>query len=712
MKISRLAFAFAIAAAFVSTNTLAQSSNSDKSESSVDTEYIEEIKVYGRAEQYYFVKDSTMATKTPTDYMDLPQSVQVLNRQLFDDQAARQTTDLYRSISGVTQFSYSGITSRGFRQDQVRYDGVQGDPYGGFSIPQLFNIERVEVLKGPSGMLYGGGQPGGLINYVTKKPRFVSNHEVAVFGGADSLLGFFGDSTGSITDDTLAYRVGAFYQNVKPFRNNTDETNTLLSLGLTWAPTVTSELIFQYDYIDQDLGGHRLRGVPVDDDGNFLTDISYSPNEKTDFQRVRADVFQTIYNVEISDHFSNTTVLRYLSNERTQNYHENRGLQEDGRSMIREFRDQFRANDEVSVTTDFVYTPTWGDMQHTILIGGDYFEVDAEYQTRIGRGAPSNIPDIDIFDPVYGADPSTYLLADRPDGESVTRRSGIYLQDQVEINSQWQVIAGLRYDNFKEENIIDGTGYSDSDISPRFGVIYKPSKSTSVFLSKSSGFNPQSLSSLTADAGDLDPIGDIEPEQSSQWELGIKNRWLDEAILTTVTLYEIIKNDVTVPNPEGVLLNDGLPDVVQIGEVTSTGVELDVVGDITDNWTGTFSYAYNKAKITGGAPDSISNSVGDEFVNAPDHTLGLWTRYDLPAISSAFAIGVDYVSDRISFNSQVVKPYTVWDASWHTTLQDFDIQINIKNLFDKMYATSGFNQRNGHFPGAPRTVLLQVGKTF
>ena len=702
MKLSNLYFA--ITSTLLAEGLAAQSASKNS---------IEEVIVTGRASQFYFIEESAMATKTPTDYMDLPQSIQVLSRQLIDDQAARQTTDLYRSISGVTQFSYSGVTARGFRQDQVRYDGVQGDPYGGFSIPQLFNIERVEVLKGPTGMLYGGGQPGGLLNYVTKKPKFDSQHEVAVFTGTDNLLGVFADSTGSLnSDETLAYRVGAFHQNVEPFRNNTDETNTLVSLGLTWAITSDTRLIFQYDFVDQDLGGHRLRGVPVDDDGNFLTDISYNPNEKTDFQRVRADVFQTTLQTEITDQLSNTTVLRYLSNERTQNYHENRGLLEDGRSMIREFRDQFRANDEISLTTDFIFTTELAGMEHTLLVGGDYFDVDAEFTYRVGRGAPSNIPNIDIINPVYGSDPSTYLLVDRPDGESARQRKGLYLQDQVDLTEQWLLVAGLRYDSFEEENKIANTSYSDSDISPRFGVIYKPTENASVFLSHTNGFNPQSLSRILADEGDTDSPDRLDPEQSEQLELGVKIKWLDESILTTLTFYDIVKENVTVRNPNDLdpTPGDGIPSVVQIGEVSSKGIELDIVGDITENWTGTLSYAHNDTKITGGVPGSISNSVGDRFANAPRNTLGFWTRYDFDWMNSAFAIGVDYVSERISLSDQIVKPYTVWDASWRSEISGFDVQINIKNLFDKEYATSGFNSRNGHFPGEPRTVLLQVSK--
>ncbi len=118
------------------------------------------VDVIGRAQTLYKSEDAAVATRTDTPLALVPQSVQVLPRELIDDQAARQITDLYRSISGISFFSYAGVTLRGFRQENVLYDGLRGDPYAGFSVPQLFNIERVEVLKGPAGALYGGGEPG------------------------------------------------------------------------------------------------------------------------------------------------------------------------------------------------------------------------------------------------------------------------------------------------------------------------------------------------------------------------------------------------------------------------------------------------------------------------------------------------------------------------------------------------------------------------
>lgn len=730
--------AFSIIATLITTALQVQAEVSEIPEEEADSNI---LIIQGRAAEFYFVKESKMATKTPTDYMDLPQSVQVLSEQLIKDQAARQTTDLYRSISGVTQFSYSGITARGFRQDQVRYDGVQGDPYSGFSIPQLFNVEQVEVLKGPTGMLYGAGQPGGLLNYVTKKPQFYQQSpEIALFAGNEGLIGGNFETTGIINDnETLAYRVGGFYQNKDGFRNNTDEENALLSAGLTWLVSDYADLTFQYDHIDQDLGGNRLRGVPVDDNGNFLTGINYNANEKTDFQRLKADVFQVIANSEISTNLTNTTVFRILSNERTQQYHENAGLVGDldpaikaaslpllnllgfpaeDTAMLRQFRDQKRENNEWSLTVDFVYEASLNGLEHTMLFGADYTKVDAKSHNKFSdltrTTDPDNfedpseifnpgihVPTLDIINPVYNADSSTYKLFDRGVTEAKSTRLGIYLQDQVRINEQWIVIAGARFDKFEDKDITGELKVDDDKISPRIGVIYQPDNNMSIFANRSEGFNPQSLSSQPT-------IGDIfDPEISTQHELGIKNNWLNGDLNTTITAYDIVKEDVTVGNPaftEG----SGIAEQVQIGEVTSKGIELDIIGDITENWTGTINYAYNEAKITGGSPEDISNAIGDEFANAPDHTLGIWNRFDLPNFNSSFAFGMDYVSERISLDGQKVKAYITWDASWQTTFDRVEVQINLKNIFDKEYATGGFNKRNGHFPGEPRSILLQV----
>lgn len=145
----------------------------------------------------------------------------------------------------------------------------------------------------------------------------------------------------------------------------------------------------------------------------------------------------------------------------------------------------------------------------------------------------------------------------------------------------------------------------------------------------------------------------------------------------------------------------------------SRGAELDLLGDLTDNWVLNASYAYNDTRITDTVPGQIIDwSAGDRFPNAPKHQFGLWTRYELPFLQSSIGAGMDYVSERISMSNQRIKPYTVFDLSWQSHWQQWTLQVNVKNLFDKTYAASGFLDRTGHFPGEPRRIYARVSYSF
>src|SRR5687767_3333806 len=188
-------------------------------ESAGGSETLEEVVVTGRVQKLYRAPETTVG-KMPGDPLDIPQAVQVITTQLIEDQGARDVTDLYRNISGVSFFSYAGVTFRGFRQDGVYYDGLRGDPFIAFTVPQLFNIERVEVLKGPAGMLYGPGSPGGTINYVTKTPSDTFGGQVTAVAGNYDRRGGSAEVTGPIVADRLSGRVGLFYEDRDSFRRN------------------------------------------------------------------------------------------------------------------------------------------------------------------------------------------------------------------------------------------------------------------------------------------------------------------------------------------------------------------------------------------------------------------------------------------------------------------------------------------------------------
>ncbi|WP_294307442.1 TonB-dependent receptor plug domain-containing protein [uncultured Sphingomonas sp.] len=178
----------------------------------------EDIVVTGRAQRLYRVEMTTVG-KAAEDPLNIPQALQVINEDLFTDQGARDATDIYRNISGVSAFSYAGITFRGFRQDQSFYDGQRGNPFIGFSVPQLFTVSRVEVLKGPAGLFFGPGSPGGIINYVSKTPSEVSALRTVATLGNYGRAGISSEATGKVdANGVVTYRLGGFYEAMTPVR--------------------------------------------------------------------------------------------------------------------------------------------------------------------------------------------------------------------------------------------------------------------------------------------------------------------------------------------------------------------------------------------------------------------------------------------------------------------------------------------------------------
>ena len=685
-----------------------------------DSKELEKIEVVGRAFSLYRPTESSFATRTNTPLEKIPQSIQILPQELISDQAARQITDLYSNIAGVNAFSYSGVTFRGFRQDEILYDGVKGDPFNGFAVPQLFNIEQVAVLKGPAGAIYGSGNPGGIINYVTKKPKFTSEHSIEVEVGNDDFFSGALESTGTLSEslDNHAYRVGLYRDTEKPFRANTSSDNTIVDLGYTWLINSATELTTQYTYIEQELGGARLRGVPADDNGNFLTDISWNHNEATDFQNVEAHVYQATLKHEFNDIWRTDVTARYFDNKEVQNYHEPRGLVDtDGDGIVdwshREFRDQVRENEGFSLTANAIAEFAFANMQHQVLFGSDWYEHDFEsvYRTATQQSKGGPVPGLDLNNPEYGltsaADYDLDSITPRL-GKTNSTRFGAYLQDQLDITANWSVTAGLRYDRFEDKDLLNQTEFSDSDLTYRIGTSYNINNMFFPYALHGTGFVPQSASNQESAKG-----GPFSPETSRINELGLRTKLLEDTLAVNMAAYDIVRENILQPSLLGDVAGDGVDDLVAIGEVQSKGFELEVVGDITERWVVTASYAYNDTRITK-ANDSITNQIpdSDKFANAPQNTLGIWTRYELPRLSSSISAGLDYVDEQLSLGGQRVKPYTIYNMAWQTTINNWQWQLSVKNVFDKEYASSGFIERTGHFPGEPRRVYLSAKYSF
>lgn len=667
----------------------------------------DQIIVTGRAQRLYRTETTTVG-KTAEDPLNIPQAVQVINKDLFADQGARDATDIYRNISGVSFFSYAGVTFRGFRQDQSFYDGMRGNPFIGFSVPQLFNIERVEVLKGPAGLFFGPGSPGGIINYVSKTPEDKTGMRLVATAGNYDRRGISAEATGPVDDaGIVTYRLGGFYEASNPYRINTKNVSLIGDGAVAIKTNEGGNLTLQATIYDNNLQANRLRGVLTDNDGNFLGNIRWNANDPTDFLHLKSQAYQARYATAIGDQVTFDAGVRYFKATETQQYHEPRGFVAGSTDLVaREFRDQIRDVDGLSFSANLTARVDLLGMEHQLQTGADWYDETSVLNSRILR---VGVTPLSLSNPVYtnsARDVARAALLPFTVTDTRTKRKGAYLQDQISLSDAFMLVGGVRYDKF-EDGVVGNRFYTDDDVTFRTGAIFKPRRDVSVYLSWSQSFEPQSASSQTIDAG-----GPFAPVTGDQFEGGVKTDLFDGRLQANFAAYRIVRTNILQADTSLPPVN-GQDQLRPIGEVTSKGFEIDLSTDITPNWVALVNYGFNDTKITGTiAGQAITNAVGNRFANAPKHKLGFWTRYQVPAIDTAIAFGGEYVSRRISLSGQAVKPYTLFDASLTKGLGFAELMLRVDNIFDKVYAASGFSAQSGHFPGEPRTFLAELRFNF
>jgi iron complex outermembrane receptor protein len=671
----------------------------------------DEIIVPGRANKLYRVENTEIG-RLPADPLDIPQSVQVINSELIRDQGARDITDLYRNIAGLSASQYATVTYRGFRQDGMFYDGMRGDPFQGFAVPSLFSIERVEFLKGPSGMLYGASSPGGMVNYVTKKPSETFAASLRGILGNFDRYGGSGEVTAPLdAAKTISARAGAFYENTRTVQRNSRSQSLVLDSGLAVRLGDNTKLTAQFTHFAQDLPG-RQRGIAIDANGDFIANRKWTHLEPTDFSKVRGEVAQVRVDHSFSDAVSFNLASRWFHYREHQEYHEPRpatDMDGDGvlDSMPREYRSQRYDITGVTVSGNLIAHFDTGTLRHTIATGGDWYRQRSQLDSIAVR---AGVLGLSLVKPVYGLTSGAdydFSTGTAEVTDTRSHQSGLFLQDQIDVG-RFILVGGARRDWFDDRDAqASDPKVSGHRTSWRTGAIYKPVKRISLYASYSQSFEPQDPGNQNASAG-----GPFAPVASRQIEVGGKGELLNGALQPTIALYRIVRRGIVQVNPDLEPVN-GVDQLSPVGEVTSKGVEVTLAADVTRDWVVTANYAYNEAHITAAAADAaIDNSVGGRFPNAPRHQAGAWTRYQLRGLDGAIAFGAQYVSGQLARSGAHMKGFAVVDASVTKSLGFANLLVRIENIFDKTYAVSAFDARRGAFVGKARTVFAELRKEF
>lgn len=651
----------------------------------------------------------TAATRTETPLRDVPQAVSVIPRTLIADQTMGSMADVVRYVPGIGMAQGEGHRDAPIFRGNTStadffVDGIRDDTQ---YLRDLYNIERVEVLKGPNGMIFGRGGVGGVINRVTRQADWSPAREVSLQGGSWENRRLSADLGGAINRE-LAARVTSLYENSGSYRNAVEveryAVNPTFAFEIGPNTTLRAGYEFFHDERTIDRGAPSFQGRPLDIDRRTFFG-------STDLNRARISVNMISSSL---DHTlrGGVTLRNRLSYARYDKFYENLvpGAVNTARTLVA-LTGYNSATDRENLfnQTDIIVTRRTGRVGHTILTGVEVGrqETDNRRLTAFFTSVSPTTTSISV--PL--TEPTTSLPVDfRPagtdtDNHGVATGAAFYAQDQIALSSRVDAIVGVRYDRFHVALLDNRTGTElasdDGLLSPRLALIHKPFRRVSLYATYTRSYLPRAGEQLAS----LSPNNQaLDPETFRNYEVGVK--WEVTPLLSlTTAVYRLDHGNVVVRDP----LDPTVSHLVDAER--STGLETELSGMLSERWSIHGGYAYQKGEIT----RSLSAAVlgGARLGQVPEHSFSLWSRYEL---SSMWGAGLGLISRSDSFvatdNTVVLPGFTRVDAAvFFTPVRRLRAQLNVENLFDEHYFASAHNNNN-ILPGSPRALRVAVTTRF
>jgi catecholate siderophore receptor len=683
---------------------------------------VEEILVVDRQSDAYRLEQSSLG-KLTEPLRDTPQSVTTLTRELLSDRGALSLTDALRNVPGITlgagEFSWQGNSPniRGFNsRNDMFLDGMRD--FGNYD-RDPFNLESVEVLLGPSSLVFGRGSTGGVINQSSKKalPDPLRALHVNV-GNADTRRAEI-DVNQPLTDDAalrvnllkheagMAGRDGAFVAR--------DGIATSLALGLGSATTLSLNLLHQSSDTVPDYGLPWLAGAPARVDRRNYYGFD------SDYVDTRVNVASLKLNHEFSTSLQLQAQLRHAHYDRSTRITEpllvgvptattpldtvqvrrNVFLGESTERML-----QGQVNLIASVAT--------GSVEHTLVTGVEVGEESSAPAFGFGLGVPAT-PLLAPLRERYRSAGTAWRL--RSDSTADSR--GVFVLDTVKFSEQWQLMAGLRWDSFDMDYAatrFDDVGLrvgderiqrKDIETSWRTALVYKPVQAGTLYAGIGSSFNPSAEGLSFINSGRNLTIGDayLAPEDNRAVEIGTKWDLLNRALYVDAALYRITKQNARVPDPLNPAFN------ILAGEQTVDGFSLNVIGRLSETLTLNAGYSWMDSEQ--GQTTQVTVLPGTPLPNTPEHTLSLWATWS-PVLNWELGGGARYVDARLATIAQPVKAvpdYHAFDLLLkYRYSEHLSVKLNVTNLTDEYY----FEQLHPFhvIPGPGRTAVFAVNLDY
>lgn len=709
----------------------AQSTNAPSATGTNAPTQLPDVVVQGEGRSPYN-PETVSSPKYTEPLRDIPQSITVIPQAVISEQGATTLRDILRNVPGISMQAGEGgvpagdnLSIRGFNaRTDLFVDGVRD--FGGYS-RDSFNLQQVEVTKGPTSSTSGRGSTGGSVNLVSKTPSLAPSYGGSLSGGTDDYFRTTLDVNQPLApkrEDWLggsSLRLNAlWHENDTPDRDDVKNERWGVAPSLAFGLGTPTRLTFSYFHLQQDnmpdygipwvppntsaaLGAYSNEAPPVDY-SNF-----YGITDR-DYEKTRTDLGTALVEHDFNDSLTLRNQFRFGVADRDSIITSPRFVNANTSTAInRQLQSRDQKDTILANQTDLTARFDTGKISHELVTG---FEYDHEKSVNYGRTqTPANAtPTTDLFNP----DP------DDPFNGEIIRTGGktdaksdtysVYAFDTLKFGEHWELNGGLRWDYYRVDyaNTVNGVGptlhNSDNMLSWRAGIVYKPVEIGSIYVGAGSSFNPSSegltLSTAPAAANNVN----TDPEETRTVELGTKWEFFKRRLMLTSAIFCTDKHNARTEDPA-----DPNDVTVLDGKQRVYGIEFTAAGRVTDDWQVFGGYTWLHSEIT----DSKNPAeVHNELANTPEHSISLWTTYALPY---GFEIGAgaqyrDSVYNN-NANARRAPEYWVFDAmASYRVSKHLTFQFNVYNLADKEYID---RVGGGHFiPGAGRSAVLTANLSF
>ncbi|MEP7212885.1 MAG: TonB-dependent siderophore receptor [Acidobacteriota bacterium] len=646
----------------------------------------------------------TSATKTDTPLINIPQSISVISKQQIQDQGLSGIGDVVRYLPGITahqgENNRDQLIIRGQSSSADFYiNGVRDDVQ---YYRDLYNLDRVEALKGPNAMVFGRGGGGGVVNRVTKQAEFASIADLTFQGGMFGNKRVTGDF-GRPLSDKFAFRANGVFEDSDSFRKFVGLQRFGIAPTVTFAPDSRTRLTLGYEYFRDrrtaDRGITSVAGRPVDVARSTFFGNPDDSHVKADVNIVAGTFERQLGRLNVRNRTQFGDYDRFY-----QNYVPG-AVNAGGNLVTLSAYNNVTRRKNFFNQTDLTMSVQTGILKHTLLGGFEFGNQRTRNFRNTGyfNNATASIQ-VALDDPTTNV-PTTFRqsAADADNNLRLNLAAG-YLQDQIEITRFVQVVAGVRLDyfdlNYHNNRTTQELNRIDSLVSPRLGLVIKPVEQLSLYGSYSVSYLPSSgdqFSSLT------NVTQQAEPEKFENYEVGVK--WnIRHNVALTSALYRLNRTNTRATDP-----NDPTR-IIQTGRQRTNGFEVGINGSMTDKWNVVGGYAFQDAFISSATAAAIA---GKQVAQVPHHSFTLWNKYQLMSKLSV-GLGVINRSDMFAAidNSVVLPGYTRADAAvYYTFNENWRVQANIENVFGRRYFANADSNTNISF-GSPTAVRVGLVARF